>query len=130
MRLSQACRMCVMNWYRICKLCTNLCGRPCYTEILYYKVCKIVPKQAKPTLSARYDAHIHAGFFLPPVKLCFYRRYCFQLRLYVVDFLSLITTFFTRNIQYTSTKLSGIICSFPPYIKFEYYNSNSLLCLD
>ena len=38
--------------------------------------------------------------------------------------------FFTRNIQYTSTKLSGIICRLPQQIKFEYYNSNSLLWLD
>ena len=44
--------------------------------------------------------------------------------------MSLIALFFTRNIQDTSTKLSGIICRPPEQIKFEYHDSNSVLWLD
>ena len=52
------------------------------------------------------------------------------MRLYVVSFLSKKPQFFTRNIQDTSAKLSGIICRPPEQIKFEYHDSNSLLWLD
>ena len=45
-------------------------------------------------------------------------------------FLSISSKFFTRNIQDTSTKLSGIICKPHEQIKFEYHNSYSLLWLD
>ena len=44
--------------------------------------------------------------------------------------LSISPQFFTRNIQDTSTKLSGIICTPPEQIKFEYHDSHSLLWLD
>ena len=66
-------------------------------------------------------------------KTPFLRRHCFQLRLYVVDVFFLCPyphSFFTRNIQDTSTKLSGIICRPPEQIKFEYHDSNSLLWLE
>ena len=69
------------------------------------------------------------GFFTAR-KTLFCRRYCFQLRLYIVLFfcvcVSISPQFFTRNIQDTSTKLSGIICRPPQQIKFDYHNSNSL----
>ena len=68
--------------------------------------------------------------FFTTRKTPFFQRYCVQLRLYVVSFLSLIAQFFTRNIQDTSTKLSCIICRPPEQIKFEYHDSNSLLWLD
>ena len=68
--------------------------------------------------------------YYSPENSVFFGRYCVQLCLYVVSFLSLIAQFFTRNIQDTSTKLSGIICSPPEQIKFEYYDSDSLLWLD
>ena len=70
-----------------------------------------------------------SGFFTAR-KTPFFWRYCFQLRLYVVPFLSLIPHIFIRNIQDISTKLSGIICRPPEQIKFEYHDSNSLLGLD
>ena len=50
----------------------------------------------------------------------FFGRYCVQLRLYVVSFLSEMAQFFTRNIQDTEIKISGIICRPPEQIKFAF----------
>ena len=41
-------------------------------------------------------------------------------------FVSVMSQFFTKYIQDTSTKLSGIICRPPQQIKFDYHDSNSL----
>ena len=57
--------------------------------------------------------------FLPPGKLCFSVGIVFScvcmmlLLLLLLIFCFSIPHFFTRNIQYTSTKLSGIICRLP-----------------
>ena len=66
-------------------------------------------------------------FFLPPGKLRFSEGIVFNS---VCMFMSITPHFFTRNIQDTSTKLSGIICGPPEQIKFEYHDSNSLLWLE
>ena len=68
--------------------------------------------------------------FLPPGKKKISVGIVFSCVCMLLIFCFSIPHFFTRNIQYTSTKLSGIICRLPQQIKFEYYNSNSLLWLD
>ena len=70
---------------------------------------------------------------LPPGKLSGKLRFsigivfsCVCMLLLFLFFVSEIPQFFTRNIQDTSTKLSGIICRPPEQIKFDYHDSNSL----
>ena len=59
-------------------------------------------------------------------------RLCYDYKIFIVLVISLViyfvynTTVFTRNIQDTFTKLSGIICRPPKQIKFEYHDSSSL----
>ena len=77
--------------------------------------------------------HFHSMFFLPLGKLRFSVGTVFScvcMLLLGVFLVSISHQFFTRNIQDTSTKLSGIIYRPPEQIKFKYYDSNSLLWLD
>ena len=64
---------------------------------------------------------------LPPGKLRFSEGIVFScVCCCFCFFVSVTPQFFTRNIQDSSTKLSGIICRPPEQIKFDYHDSNSL----